>query len=74
VQDLSSSYLDEITAPTLILVGRDDVITPPTQAERLQRGIPNAELVVFEHSGHYPYFEESDRFFEVVHDWLARTP
>lgn len=65
--------LGEITAPTLILVGRDDVITPPTQAERLQRGIPGSELVVLEQSGHLPHIEEPDAFFRSVRNWFART-
>lgn len=66
------SRLGEIQVPTLVAVGRDDFITPPLQAVRLQHGIPNAELVVFEQSGHMPYVEEPERFAPVVRDWLAR--
>lgn len=64
-------HLREVRAPTLIVVGRDDVVTPPAQAERLHRGIPNSDLVVFEHSGHLPYLEEPEVFFRIVRDWLA---
>jgi proline iminopeptidase len=63
--------LGEIQVPALVIVGRDDFITPVTQAERLQRGLPNAELVIFEESGHMPYIEETERFREVVRAWLA---
>ncbi len=62
--------LAEIRARTLIIVGRDDVITPLAQAERLHHGIPDSELVIFEHSGHLPYLEEPEEFFRVVRDWL----
>lgn len=64
--------LGEIKAPTLILVGRDDWICPPSQAQRMHKGIPNSELVVFEQSGHFPYVEKPDVFFSAVRDWLAR--
>ncbi|HLI52102.1 MAG TPA: alpha/beta fold hydrolase [Thermomicrobiaceae bacterium] len=67
------SRLGEIHVPTLIIIGRDDVVTPPTQAERLDRGIPHSELVIVDHSGHMPYLEEPERFCQVVLDWLART-
>jgi proline iminopeptidase len=50
----TTARLEEIRAPTLVLVGRDDFIAPPSQAERLRRGIPNAEMIVFERSGHHP--------------------
>ena len=65
--------LGEIRAPTLIVVGRDDVVTPPAQAERLHHAIPNSELVVLEHSGHLPYLEEPEAFFRIVRDWFARV-
>ena len=63
--------LGEIGVPTLVLAGRDDFIAPPSQAERLCQGIRNAELVVFEHSGHYPYVEEPEAFFAAIRDWLC---
>lgn len=63
--------LGEIQAPTLILVGRDDFICPPSQAERMHKGIPKSELVVFEMSGHFPYAEEPDAFFSTVRRWIG---
>ena len=68
-----TARLGEIAAPTLVIVGRDDFITPPAQAERLAGGIPQAELVVLERSGHMPYVEESEVFAAAVRDWLRRT-
>lgn len=63
--------LGEIQAPTLILVGRDDFTCPPSQAERMHKGIPKSELVVFEMSGHFPYAEEPDAFFSTVRRWIG---
>ncbi|TVR95226.1 MAG: alpha/beta hydrolase [Trueperaceae bacterium] len=64
--------LHEIQAPTLIVVGRHDWITPVAASEEIAAGIPNAELVIFEHSGHSPQLEENERFVAVVRDFLAR--
>lgn len=65
--------LGEITVPTLILAGRHDWVTPPTQAKQIAAGIPHAELVVFEESGHMPFIEEQQRFLDVVEGFLGRT-
>jgi proline iminopeptidase len=64
--------LHEIRVPTLIVVGRHDWITPVEASEEMAAGIPGAELVVFENSGHSPQLEENERFIEVVRDFLAR--
>jgi proline iminopeptidase len=68
-----TSRLGEIGAPTLVIVGRDDFIAPLSQAHRLREGIPGAELVVVDHSGHYPFVEEPDAFFGSVRAWLDRV-
>ena len=66
--------LGEITAPTLVLAGADDWIAGPEHgAERLRAGIPNAELVVFERSGHFPFVEEPAAFVQTVSAWLRRV-
>lgn len=64
--------LGEIHIPTLILVGRDDFVCPPSQAHILHEGIANSELVIFENSGHLPYVEEAEAFFGTVRDWIKR--
>jgi proline iminopeptidase len=64
-------HLDQITAPTLILSGADDWITPPAQGgQRLHEGIPNSTFVVFEKSGHFPFAEEGKLFRQTLMEWL----
>lgn len=64
--------LRKITAPTLILSGKEDWITPHAQAgERIQAGLPHAESVLFENSGHFPFIEETDLFMKRIADWAA---
>ena len=63
--------LPQVTAPTLVTVGRTDWVTPVSSAETIASLIPNAELVVFERSGHSPQMEEAERFQAVMREFLA---
>ena len=65
--------LGEISAPTLILTGRDDFFCPPAQAERMHRGIHGSTAVIFERSGHYPFAEENAAFQDAVRAWLRHV-
>jgi pimeloyl-ACP methyl ester carboxylesterase len=67
------SALHTITAPTLVLVGRHDPQTPPVCAEELAAGIPQSHLAIFEHSGHYPFIEETDAFWATVERFLESS-
>ena len=64
--------LGQIDVPALVLVGRYDVLSSPPQAYRIARRLPDAEVVVFEHSGHALFYDEPARFLSVVGDRLAR--
>ena len=44
--------LNKITAPTLVLVGKEDILLPVKVSEVIAAGIPKAELVVLEGGGH----------------------
>ena len=70
VYDLKGS-LPQVTAPTLVTVGRTDWVTPPSSAQTIASLIPNSELVVFERSGHSPQMEEAERFQAVMRAFLA---
>jgi proline iminopeptidase len=56
------SKLGSITVPTLIVVGRHDVITPVEFSEEIHRGIPGSQLTIFEKSGHSPALDEPEAF------------
>ena len=62
--------LARITAPTLVVWGRSDVITPLAVGQRLAAGIPNAELVVFDDCAHSPNVERPRRFNALVFEFL----
>jgi L-proline amide hydrolase len=63
--------LGDIDVPTLVISGEHDEATPLI-ARTVQQGIPGAEWVLFENSSHMPHVEETERFLQVVGDWLAR--
>lgn len=63
--------LADIAAPTLVLCGRHDPQYPPACSQELAAGIPDARLEWFEHSGHYPFTEEPDKFWAAVEGFLA---
>ena len=63
--------LREIDAPTLVLSGQYDPILPPRFQREIADGIgDNAELVVFELSGHMIFLEQPQGTAEVVLEFL----
>ncbi len=56
--DLRGS-LNSINVPVLVVGGRHDAVTPLSQVRDLAASLPNAKLVVMEHSGHFPFVEEN---------------
>ncbi|CZR40252.1 uncharacterized protein FPRO_05152 [Fusarium proliferatum ET1] len=66
------SRLSEINVPTLVVVGKLDIICPVEESEMIQRRIKGSELVVFEKSAHNPATDEPEKFREVLSDFLGR--
>jgi proline iminopeptidase len=56
--------------PTLVITGRFDANVAPSTAWRIHQAVPGSRFVVFEKSGHLPFFEEPARFVQVVGDFL----
>ena len=68
----SVDRLHGITAPTLLLWGKHDLVCSLPQSGRIARRIPGAERHVFEDSGHFPWLEEPEAFFRELLGWLER--
>lgn len=62
--------LRRITCPTLVLVGRQDAITPPKVAEEMAANLPNGRLVVVEDCGHLAPIEQPHAVSAVLRYWL----
>lgn len=67
------AQLPGVSAPTLVTVGRHDWVTPVSSSQTIAALLPNAELVVFENSGHSPQTEEAERFQDTVRGFLDRV-
>lgn len=66
--------LDSFGAPTLLIVGTDDPLTPPATMRELHEAIPGSEYREFADCGHSVYFEDPEGFNTAVADFLARHP
>ena len=63
--------LATITAPTLIIWGKQDRILPVAHADVAAEGLPNNRLHIFDSCGHYPHLERPQEFNSVVLEFLA---
>jgi len=75
VRTETCSILKKINLPVLILVGEEDIITPPAAAKFMHDKIKSSILEVLEHAGHLSNMENSEvfnnhlmRFIEFIHD------
>jgi pimeloyl-ACP methyl ester carboxylesterase len=67
----SAGVLDRISAPTAIIVGDEDTVTPVSDAEFMHRAIPHSTLVTIPASGHMTNLETPDAFNDAVRAFLA---
>jgi len=58
--------LGGVSAPVLIVWGRDDRIVPLECGERYQKSLPNARLHVVDAAGHFVDMEQPDTLAELV--------
>jgi pimeloyl-ACP methyl ester carboxylesterase len=68
--------LAEIRVPTLVVVGANDVMTPPKYAGYLARGIADASLVTIDGAGHSPMVDKPSELAAAIQpfvDSLLRT-
>ena len=62
----SSALLPSIAVPTLVVVGENDTITPPSDAERMAAAIPGARLVRIAGAAHLSNYEKPEDFNAAV--------
>lgn len=67
----SSPLLRTIHCPTLIVVGEEDVLTPPALSEEMHRAIAGAELAILPGAGHLASCEQPDAFNAALAGFLT---
>lgn len=64
-------FLGSIRCPTLVLVGRDDALTPVELSEEIAAGIPGAKLEIIPECGHLSTMERPAAVTRALEAWLA---
>jgi pimeloyl-ACP methyl ester carboxylesterase len=67
LEELRTSW----TKPTLLCWGKDDHGNPVERGFRIVEVMPHAELHVFDECGHWPMWDQTDRFVSVVGGFLV---
>jgi len=57
--------------PTLVITGRYDINVAPSVAYKMHKAIAGSQFVVFEKSGHLPFYEEPDGFVRTLETFLG---
>jgi pimeloyl-ACP methyl ester carboxylesterase len=63
--------LHRITAPTLVVWGRQDGLVPPVYAQEFAERIPGARVELVDRAAHMPQLEQTERVAGLVHSFLA---
>jgi len=69
----ATALLPTIACPTLIIVGSEDILTPPSMSEAMHAAIGASELVILDQTGHLPNLEQPQRFNTTLSRFLARV-
>ena len=65
--------LASISCPTLVVCGKEDVLTPPEIHWEMARNIPNARHELIPGCGHLTPLEAPDRLNELMLEWLEKA-
>jgi pimeloyl-ACP methyl ester carboxylesterase len=66
----SFDTLRQVRVPTLVVVGEEDTLSPPSDAEEMVTAIPGAQIAVLPGAGHISAAERPDEFNNVVCDFV----
>ena len=65
--------LPEMDTNTLIIWGKQDVVTPPSVAEEFNSLLPNSDLSWIDKCGHAPMMEHPNDFNIIMENWLSKN-
>ena len=68
-----TSKISQVTAPALVIWGRQDVRGSLEEAERAAKLLPDGQWVLYENCGHLPYLEHPHRFNAQVSEFIGRV-
>ncbi len=68
----TTSFLEKITIPTLIICGEHDKLTPPLVMKDIHNKIKNSELVIIPEAGHMAPVENPEAVNKAISDFLKK--
>ncbi len=68
----NSDLFKEFDIPVLVLVGKDDVLTPLECSEKIRNSFKNAEMKIIENSGHLSNMENPAMFNKYLREFLEK--
>lgn len=66
----STELLADISVPTLIIVGAQDALTPPSEAQAMHSAIVGSQLVELANAGHIANIEQPEAFTTALQGFL----
>ncbi len=68
----TSKDLGKIKAPTLIIVGEHDKITPPKENMEIAKLIPNSKILVIKNAGHLILYEKPSELNRAIEEFIEK--
>ncbi len=65
--------LPNMTQPTCLIWGKNDIVTPPEVAEDFHKLLPNSSLFWIDKCGHAPMMEHPQEFNDILDKWLKEN-
>jgi len=66
------NQLESLDLPALILVGEEDILTPPDCSKDLAKNLKNSEMHIIKNSGHLSNMENPDEFNSLLEKFLNK--
>jgi aminoacrylate hydrolase len=70
----ATARLGAIRQPVLCVGGDHDLCTPFYLSQEIAQAVPGAQLEVVPGGGHFIHYEQQDRFFAIIRDFIERLP
>ncbi len=68
-----TARLGEIRAPTRVICGAEDIMTPPALSEQIAKRIPGAQLRVIPSCGHITFTEQPVESARLIVEFLGEV-
>ena len=68
----STPLLRNLKVPTLVIVGEEDLASPPTEVQSMAEHIPGAKFTIIPKAGHVSNLEQPELFNQSIQEFLGK--